>query len=174
MKVIRSFPRTVPAGRNYVIDDCVRFVNDDYDYRGLAAFGDDLIHLDWDTAVSRDDLIAFAKLARQAPDRVLVAPVRVEPGSRAGLGEGVWNCRNYFNGGMSMRLARPGDAECDLFGFGMLYLPHVVLARFEFEWSGRFGDIEFAGWHQRKYGRAALTWAVRPVHLHYRISEVPL
>lgn len=172
MRLIRSFPADIPPGRSYVIDDAQRFVNADYDYRGLAAVGDDLIHLDWDTAVSRGDLTTFAALAHKAPDSVLVAPVRMEPGSRAGLAEPVWNCRRYLPGEIGMRYVTSADQACDLFGFGMLYLPHALLAEFEQAWAGHFGDIEFAGWHHRTYGEAALTWDIHPVHLHYRISEV--
>lgn len=179
MKLIRSFPAVIPAGRNYVVDDAARLVNRDYSYAGLVDVGDDLIHLDWDTAVSREDLVKFAQRAQMQPQRVLVAPVKVYPDSRRGLTDTIWNCRLYDGGGY--RYVNEMDVVCDLFGFGMVYLPKARLAEFAEEFrdqladgSIRFDDTGFAGWYDRTHGQTFIEWAVRPIHLHYRISEVPL
>lgn len=175
MKLIRSFPADVPPGRSYVVDDAKKFFNADYDYRGLAAFRDDVVHIDWDTAVSREDLACFADLAREHPDRVLVAPVPVYPDSRAGLPGTVWNLRRYTDGESRLRYIEIGEPTCHLFGFGMVYLPAKLLDAFERDWPGRFDDTGFAGWHYRHVEREVpIAWQVRPVHLHYRISEVAL
>lgn len=180
MRLVRSFPEVVPEGRNYVVDDAERLVNHGHDYRGLIHLADDVIQLDWDTAVSREDLEVFAKRARQAPDRVLVAPVLVYPSpKRTGLTVPVWNCRRYQPGGMAMRYCTPEDPAAHLFGFGMVYLPGLLLEEFGRVLGSaaapRFGDMEFAGWHHRHVAEdAAIAWEVRPVHVHYRISEVPL
>lgn len=177
MKLIRSFPASVPPGRSYVVDDAQKFFNADYDYRGLASIGDDVIQLDWDTAVSREDLIRFADQARKHPDRVLVAPVLVYPDSRKGLTQPVWNLRRYADDSeqATRHVITYRDETCHLFGFGMVYLPHKLLEAFEREWLGKFDDTGFAGWHYRNVEREVpIAWQIQPVHLHYRISEVPL
>jgi hypothetical protein len=180
MRLVRSFPEQIPAGRNYVVDDAERLINHDHDYRGLIDLADDIIQLDWDTAVGWEDVETFAKRTRAAPDRVLVAPVPVYPSpKRRGLDRPVWNVRRYLPGEMAMRYCTPDDASAHLFGFGMVYLPAEILAQFGRVLGGpaapRFGDMEFAGWHHRHIAaEAAIAWDVRPVHVHYRISEVVL
>jgi hypothetical protein len=178
MRLIRSFPDPTPEGRNYIVDDAERVLNTGYSYRGLVAVGDDLIHLDWDMAVSREDLERFATRARQAPDRVLVGPQRVDVGDgRRHLREPVWNMRRYV--GPAMEHVPTGAPTCDLYGFGMVYLPGKLLRAFEDRWraelddgSVRFDDTGFAGWTTKEQGPAEIDWSVRPVHLHYAISEV--
>lgn len=180
MRLVRSFPEQVPQGRNYVVDDAPRLLNHGHDYRGLVDLADDIIQLDWDTAVSREDLETFAKRARSRPDRVLVAPVLVYPSpKRRGLTTPVWNCRRYLPGGAAMRYCTPDDPSTHLFGFGMVYLPAELLAGFARVLGSaafpRFGDMEFASWHHRHVApEADIAWEIRPVHVHYRISEVPL
>lgn len=177
MRLVRSFPREIPDGRNYVVDDAERLVNEGYDYRGLIGMGD-VIHVDWDTAVSREDLATFAAAARATPNRVLVAPVPMYPApDRPGLRTAHWNLRRYLPGQQQMRYCNPADLAAHLFGFGMVYLPGVLLTAFGQELGSpvapRFGDIEFASWHHRfAEPGAQILWEVRPVHLHYRISEV--
>lgn len=179
MRLIRSFPATIPFGRSYIVDDAERHLNEDYSYRGLAAYGDDLIHLDWDMAVGREDLEHFAEHAREEPDRVLVGPQRVDVGDgRRGLTRPMWNMRRYL-GPDRMVGSVPGDEECDLYGFGLVYLPGKLLRAFEDHWRAeldagtvRFDDTGFAGWTSTEVGPARMCWHVHPVHLHYRISEV--
>jgi hypothetical protein len=178
MRLIRSFPAEVPAGRNYVVDDAERLVNTGYSYRGLVGMGD-VVHLDWDQAVSRRDLVRFVERVRLAPDRVLVAPTMIEEESRRGLGSAVWNCLAYEADGQRTRFVREGEPTCDLFGFGMVYLPGKLVDAFEQRWrvdldAGRvrFNDLSFAGWHYREVGPAEIAWDVNCVHLHYKIGEV--
>jgi hypothetical protein len=179
VRLIRSFPADIPPGRNYVIDDAPRLINAGHDYRGLIELADDIVQLDWDTAVSREDLVTFAKAARSDPERVLVAPVLVYPSpKRPGLSTPVWNVRRYHPGDMAMRYCREGEAA-HLFGFGMVYLPGGLLEAFGrvlgTPVAPRFGDMEFAGWHHKHVeSEATVLWDVRPVHLHYAISEVEL
>lgn len=179
MRLVRSWPSHPPAGRNHVVDDAERLLNTDYDYAGLVELGDDIIQLDWDTAVSREDLIAFAKQCRAEPDRVRVAPCMIYTEDRPGLGRPVWNAKRYKDDGFTRFVTRD-DETCHLFGFGMVYLPHELIAGFVHRTTAvRFGwkltDVGFASWHY-KYVRheVPLAWDVHTVHLHYRISEVPL
>lgn len=172
MRLIRSWPLHPPQGRNHVIDDAERLVNDNYDYSGLTQWDEDIIHIDWDTAVGREDLQAFAVACEREPSRVRVAPVKVYPDSRKGLTEVIWNLKRYD--GDSMRYLRDGEPFCHLFGFGMVYLPQVHLRAFVADFPGQtLNDIAFSGWHHRQVeAETPVEWGVRPVHLHYRISAV--
>ena len=181
MKLVRCWPDPAPVGRTgYVVDDCPRLYNTNYSYRGLVALDDDVISLDWDTAVGRDDLVTFAKRCRANPDQVLVVPQVMDVGWRRGWTDSRWNCMVYEGNGK--RHVRPGEPTCHLFGFGMVYLPRDVLAAFEARWAPkldagtvRFDDMGFAGWHHREVSRdTPIAWEVNAVHLHYRVSEVPL
>lgn len=178
MRLIRSFPDPIPAGRNYVVDDAPRLMNRDYDYRGLVGIGDDVIHIDWDQAISRDDLITFARRARQHPDRVLVGPTHLR---LRGQEPAQWNCLSYQAGGNALRHVSRGEATCDLFGFGLVYLPANLLWAFEEQYRAeldagvlRLNDMSFAGWHYRTVGPADLCWDINVVHLHYSMREVAL
>lgn len=181
MRLVRSFPTTIPAGRSYVVDDAERLMNEDYSYRGLVALADDVIHLDWDTAVGRDTLIGFAKRCREAPERVRVAPQRFEAGHRRGFNTPRWNCLTYSNDDQVLNYVATGAPEAHLFGFGMVYLPRAILQEFEDAHreqldSGeiRFGDTSFAGWHYRRYGGAPIDWDATTVHIHYSMRGLPL
>lgn len=178
MKLVRSWPVRPPAGHSRVEDDAARLLNDGYDYSGLAAFGDDLVHLDWDMAVHREDLQRFAVLARNEPSRVLVAPYRIYPDSRRGLSGPLWAAKRYE--GTGMRYVREGEPTCHIFGFGMVYLPRELVARYVTEFAGelaagsiKLDDVAFSGWHHKQVeAEARICWDIRPVHLNYRISEV--
>lgn len=177
MKLVRSWPLHVPAARNHVVDDAPRLINDRYSYRGLVELDDDVVQLDWDTAMAREDLERFVELARQRPAEVLVAPVPVYPDSRRGLQRTIWNLRCYA--GDTLREIREGEPTCDLFGFGLVYLPKDMIRGFADRWRAeldagtvRFDDTGFAGWHHRTFGPARVAWDVRPVHLHYRVADV--
>lgn len=177
MKLVRSWPVNVPTGRSYVVDDAPRMLNENYSYAGLVDVDDDVIQLDWDTAVSREDLQHFAQWARMAPAEVHVAPVKVYPDSRRGLTRTIWNLRTYE--GEGLRETREWEPTCDLFGFGMVYLPGHMIREFSATFADelaagtvRWDDTGFAGWHHRTHGPANVAWNVRPIHLHYRISEV--
>ena len=179
MRLIRTFPATIPFGRSYVVDDMERVVNSGYSYRGLAALGDDVVHLDWDQAVDRADLVRFVDRAKADPDRARVVPVLVDLAARPGLAAPVWNCRVYV--GDRLRYVEPGDGTADLFGFGMVYLPGKALAAFEDRWraelddgSVRFDDTGFSGWYSKEYGPAVIDWDLHAVHLHYSVAGVPL
>lgn len=178
MRLIRSWPRRQPEGRNYVIDDAERLYNDNYDYSALVEMDDDIIHLDWDTAVSRETLARFADICRTEPDRVRMAPQRIYSDSRMGLPETIWNAKVYEGSGM--RYIETGEPTCHLFGFGMVYLPKVHIrgfmdrfAREIAEGTVVMGDIHFSGWHHRNVEPdVPVEWGCETVHLHYRISDV--
>jgi hypothetical protein len=182
--LIRSYPpEPVPQRRNYVVDNLPRFVMGDFDYGGLQNYCDDVLLLEWDIAVSKEDLAVFIEHAKADPERVLIAPYRVyQPTSYDDeLPRPVWVHRRY-NGSdrpradtASMRHVQPGDSGAHLWGMGMCYLPFEVLKRFTTEWPGMFNDGTFSNWHNvHVEPEARIDWDVHPVHLHYPIERTPL
>jgi hypothetical protein len=172
--LIRAFPARPRTDRAHVVDSAPRIAVDDYDYRGLLGAGDDVLLLDWDIAVSREDLQAFAALARRAPDRVLAAPYPIYPDTRPGLRAVTWPMRRYDGG--RLRYVATGEPACHLFGFGMTYLPAALIAAFcAAHPAANFDDTAFAGWHYRHVRQEVpIAWDIRPVHLNYRIETVRL
>ena len=163
MLVVRAWPSHPPAGRPHIVDGWRRVPVDDYDYRGLCALGADVVSMDWDTAVSREDLALFCAAAAGSPSRVLVAPMRNYRATPA-----PWNLVRYTPGG-NYESVEPGE-QAHLFGFGMVYLPAALLAG----WDAAHGegakmtDQAFAAWHHETVSMTVdIDWRVRPVHLHY-------
>jgi hypothetical protein len=155
-----------------VVDNAPRLVLDHYDARKLAAMPDVLIVLEWDIAATKEDLGIFAAAARLAPRRVLVAPYRLYPEANPGLTEPIWAHRRE-PGNVPVRAA---DATCHRFGFGMVYLPRLLLRAFADDWlaanpNGNLTDETFSGWHYRTNPdpEVPICWAVRPVHLNYAV-----
>jgi hypothetical protein len=177
VRLLRTWPHRIPEGRAGWVEDSVeRLVIDKYDARALAAVGDDVLVLEWDIAVSKEGLAAFARRARQNAHRVLVAPYRLYPEVNRGLLRPIWSPRR-MPGNVPVT---PGDPFCHYFGFGMTYLPAHLLRRFAAEWLaanpyGNLTDETFSRWH---YEHAApdvpIMWEVRPVHLHYDPATVTL
>ena len=77
MKIVRSWPEHVPPNHPYIYDNCERILlRRKYlpDYTTLLEAEDNLLHLDWDVAVGRNELRVFAKKCEAEPDKVRVAP----------------------------------------------------------------------------------------------------
>lgn len=169
MLVVRAWPSPehAPADRPRVVDGWPRVIVNDHDYSGLAALREDVISLDWDIAVSREDLAAFARRAEADPGRVRVAPFPLY-----NAGDPVWSAERYNPGEQSVRRVSEGDASCHLFGFGMVYLPHALVAAYLAACPAPMYDMNFSGWHYRAVRREVpVDWAVRPVHLHYPVPS---
>jgi len=190
VRLVRSWPLDPPEHHARVQDQLERVLTRPFDYRPLVALGEDLVHLDWDIAVSPGDLATFAARARASPSRVLVGPYLSYPGSLFGhdpvprdIPDPVWTAKVYTDSTETqMRNVTVGDPECHLFGFGMVYLPHAWLAAFDDQhpdiaaWGRgqvpppaacKMGDGQFSGWYYRQAGPAALCWEVIPVHLNF-------
>lgn len=175
MKLIRSWPSHPPEGRARVDDGIERLVNSDYDYRVLGDVGDDVLLLEWDIAVGRDELVRFARRAQESPDRVLVAPYPIYRSTIGlhDLGELVWPMRRYNPGEQSARFVKPGESHCHLFALGMTYLPAAIVKRFLADYDGHFSDVSFSGWHYRNVEREVpIAWDCAAVHLNYTIPEL--
>ncbi len=166
MKLLRSWPDVIPPGRGYVVDDIERLVIANHQYRALADVDDDVLLLEWDIAVGKEDLEAIARRAGQRPDRVLVAPYRIY------VPHGIWAHRTWAGEGPGAHGAGPvaERAEfCNLFGLGLVYLPHDLIVGFiESGWARHFGDVQFSMWHYLHVAKEVpIDWAIRPVHLHH-------
>lgn len=192
MKLVRSWPQRIPEGRiGYVIDDMPRLLIDRYDLRPLGDIDDDVLLLEWDLAVGREDLLTFAGRACEYPERVMVAPYRLYPDGNPGLTEPIWAHRRFRDGivpgqWVQIRLdvlphIREGEPFCHLFGLGMIYLPRRLVRRFIDEYCTRnpqasFDDHNFAEWHfhHAEQPEVPVTWDIRPVHLHYSTQGLEL
>jgi hypothetical protein len=176
MKIIRSWPATIPPNRCYVVDTLERFILDDYSYRGLGDYADDILLLEWDTAVSSEDLDRFLAGIREDPARVLVAPYRLYQGTMRQhivYPQPMWSMRRYADETeQTMRYVTEDDATCHLWGLGMTYLPRAVISDFLADHPGHLNDTALSGWHYRNVEKETrIAWDVRPVHLHYPIER---
>lgn len=168
MRWVRTWPAVIPEDRAYVVDSLPRITMDSYNYvpvlEQLAASGENTVVIEWDLAVSHEDRERFTARCEALPDCVQVAPYRLYPVS-TNLPEPVWAHRHAAR--------RPpwigeDDPECDLFGFGLVYLPHAVVTRHLATGPESTGDAVFSAWHHREgLGPVPVSWDVRPVHLHY-------
>lgn len=178
MKIIRSWPKAIPARRAYVHDDLPRFMMETYDYRGLAdAFPEDLILLEWDIAVDMDALARFIAQCEAEPDRVRVAPYRLwaATGTSDLTPNPPWAHRSYDYPEIkaSCSFVEEGDPVCHLFGLGMVYLPHDTVRGYAEAAPGHFSDGSFSAWHNAHISaETPISWDVRPVHLHYPIERM--
>lgn len=148
----------------------------DYDYREpLAAVDDDVLLIEWDLAVGREDLIRFADRAQAAPTRVLVAPYRLYAYASGRDRPPVWAHRRYEGTPETGRLRPVGedDETCHLWGLGLTYLPRWIVRRYLAEQAYPLTDGHLSGWHYRHIDpEVPITWDVRPVHLHYRLPSI--
>lgn len=175
MKLVRSWPATIPEGRNYVVDGIERLVMDGYDYRCLADVNDDVVLIEWDIAVGGDELATFMSRAAAEPDRVRVAPYILYPASTRT--KEAFYIHRIKERGCNRYVTGPEDTYCHTFGFGLIYLPRELVLGFlhTLERKDRFRDGLFSYWHRRNAPepRVPIDWDVNAVHLHYDLPEVP-
>lgn len=173
MRLLRSWPATVPAGRAYVQDNMPRLVMDRFDYRPvLDEINDDVLLIEWDLAIGKEDLAEFARRAKAAPEDVLVAPYRLyHASSGKDRVKPVWVHRRYESGGLVH--VQEGDPVCHLWGLGMTYLPRDIVRAFLDAGDWTLSDGALSGWHYRHVRpNVPITWDIRPVHLHYQIPPI--
>lgn len=173
IRIVRSWPKEPFAGNPRCDDLIKRVYTDPYDYAPLANLGTSVIHLDWDMAVSIEDLRHFAEHARMNPDECLVGPYRLYPGGmnrgqpRDHIGE-LWAAFRYADDMSCRRNIGYGDSVCDQFGFGMVYLPAWAISGFVADNPDTlFDDIGFSSWYTAKAGPSEICWHVSPVHMNY-------
>jgi hypothetical protein len=162
---VRTFPAEVPPGRAHVVDELPRVLMARYNYVPvLQRLGGNAVIAEWDIAFGLEDRALFDVAIAADPQRVHVAPYRLYPRS-TNLPEPVWAHR------MAGRLP-PWIAEhesvCDLFSFGLVYLPAAIVRRYLATRPEVTGDAIFSQWHHDAgLGPVPVHWDVRPVHLHY-------
>lgn len=178
MRLIRSWPANIPEDRAYVVDGIERLIMTDFDYRVLADIDDDLILIEWDIAVTLEGLETFIARAKADPDQIRVAPYKLYPGTYRLRQGAIW-CHRVRDPGTRRFAKGPEDAVCQMFGFGLIYLPRpLVLAYLKYienQPNAKFTDSTFSRWHMR-HGRnkdVPIDWDVPLVHLHYMLPEVP-
>jgi hypothetical protein len=164
VKLVRSWPAAVPPQRAHVVDAIEHLTIDGYDYSPLRQAHDDVLLLEWDIAVSQEDLRAFAEQAQASPEDLLVAPYRLYP-EGSGWPVPVWAHRRDY-----LTFVEEGEPTCVMFGLGMIYLPKRLIDAFD---GQVFDDGRFSEWHHSTVGKPVpIAWNVRPVHLNYRIPEL--
>ncbi len=164
----RSWPAgPLPAGRAFVADSLPRLLMSGCDYRTVVDHqpwpdaDPGFCMLEWDVALASEERARFAAHAAAAPGRVLVAPYMIYP-----VGRGPVLVHKSGPGRMRTPV-RPGQRWAHSFGFGCIYFPRAVLARwFEERPGARFNDARFSDWHIARYGTVEVDWSVRPQHLH--------
>jgi hypothetical protein len=184
MKLVRSWPAVIPEGRFYVVDDIPKFIMGDegerqFDYRGLVDLNDDVVLIEWDIAVGAEQLALFMARAKDEPDRVRVAPYYLYRGGRDGRPMIPFYCHRIRDPGTRTWVRGPQDTHCNMFGFGLVYLPKALIRAFVDQMApgSHFGDTEFSKWHMRhvrgEYHNVPIDWDCHAIHLHYTLPEVP-
>jgi hypothetical protein len=190
----KNLKTSLRSGRPIVYDPshCQPYFQDDkWNYWSLfEQAADDIILLEWDIAVSRDDRRRFEMYCHATPDRVHVAPYEHY------FVRSVHADHSYLHRFTGASFIKEFEPFCFYFGFGMVYIPLAMIKQFmqdskakkeittEFGKSFRLGDMIkddsrtsvnfvddciFSWWHASTYDMRPVTvhWDVRPVHLHY-------
>lgn len=187
MKLVRSWPAVIPEGRSYVVDDIERFVmggdaGRPYDYRGLLDLNDDIVLIEWDIAVGAEQLALFMARAKENPDQIRVAPYLLYRSGRDGRRPVRAPVPFYVHRIRTEQRrcwATREDMTCQMFGFGLAYLPRWSLEAFVAQMppDSHFGDSEFSRWHMRnapvQFRNVPIDWDCHAVHLHCKTPEVP-
>jgi hypothetical protein len=162
---VRTFPLDIPPGRSYVVDDLPRMLMSGYNYvPAFKRLDGDTVIAEWDIAFTAEDRDRFTAACEAEPGRVHVAPYRLYPVS-TGLPEPVWAHRAA---GRLPAWISEDDEACDLFSFGLVYLPAEIVCRYLATMPETTGDAIFSQWHREQIGvRVPVHWDVRPIHLHY-------
>ena len=161
--IVRSWPAAGecdPFTRPHVWDNLEKVVVARHDYipvrdRLLSGRDEGVIHLDWDIAVSKEDLKRMRDRARNEPDLGFVAPYRLYPHNA---------CAHRHSDGTPIGSA----AVCELPAFGAIYLPRRLAA--EWQPAGhdpRMTDTNFAAWADSIGYKWPVDWRINAIHLHY-------
>jgi hypothetical protein len=189
MKVIRSWPpeQWMIDNHPYIVDNSTRITltstKDYIDYWPLIQVNDDFIHMDWDIAIGRDELRAFAARCQEKPDKMRAGPYRTYPHRRYRRGidpdkRTRWHAWHTWKATSRVPEdeVKPGDPTCKFFGMGFVYVPFYV-------WKGYIADCEkrnlsFAScrglsrWYHANVAETIdLDWNVNLVHVNYSIQD---
>jgi hypothetical protein len=187
MRIVRSWPidPEMIDPLHPIIHDGAEIVKIDatrerINYRPLIELGEDFIHMDWDIAIGRDELIDFAEKCYKEPDLVRAGPYQNYPTRRWRKGDykaryTQWHAWDLAYGHRFE--VKPGAPDCHYFGMGFVYMPFK-------HWKGyvEFVDTKpelfccafgFSDWYKKEVGkRIPLEWDTHLVHLNYKIDRV--
>lgn len=190
--IVRTWPQEHWVGIDdhaYVVDNATRVITKSEllpnggfytDYRALSEVGTDFITMDWDIAIGRDELRAFADKCRENPGKLRAGPYRSYPGRRTQVGvdptqETTWHAWHSIRPDVEVQ---PGDPTCRYFGIGFLYVPFSVWTAFADDFTKKFPDPRWcsarnlASWYHANVAPTIdLDWNVNLVHLNYSISD---
>ena len=188
IEIVRSWPpeQWMLEDHPYVVDNARRVVINSKrkggtyftDYRPLYQVGQDMIHLDWDMAIGRDELRDFADRCRENPHKLRTMACRTYPTRRYQLGldetkQTEWHAWHSLNPKVEVE---PGDPYCKWFSFAAIYLPWSIWKPFV-ESFGDKRDIwcsarSLASWyHINVEDKIALDWETNIVHVNYSIKD---
>jgi hypothetical protein len=171
----------------YIIDNSTKITltstRDYINYRALTKAGKSFIHMDWDIAIGRDELRAFAAKCRANPDKLRAGPYQTYPTRRYRLG---WDSdkRTRWHAWHTWKdtsrypedEVKPGDPTCRFFGMGFVYVPWDV-------WKGYIADCnernlniiscrQLSRWYHANVADAIdLEWDTHLVHVNYSIKD---
>lgn len=155
--VVRTFPPEIPPNRDYVVDQKRRFYVQDYNLRGIEQIDADyLVILEWDIAISDEDLAFFQGEAAYSPDEIHVVPYRLKGAN--GYHWSPW----VGDGRKDLRWINTGRGRCDGFGFGCTWIPVRALRDYVRSTSDPLNDTNFSIWWKRG---AVVHWSCVAVHL---------
>lgn len=157
VEIVRTFPKIIPPGRDYVVDGKKRFYVQDYNLRGIEQTeADYLVILEWDIAISNEDLSFFQGECAYSPDEVHVVPYRIP--TNQGYRWSPWK----GDGRKDLRWISTGAGRCDGFGFGCVWIPVYALRYFCAASSDPLNDTNFSLWWKRG---AVVHWSCIATHL---------
>jgi hypothetical protein len=184
IEIVRSWPpeKWMFEQHPYIEDNSTRITiastRDYMDYRPLIEVNDDFIHMDWDIAIGRDELRAFAEKCYAEPNKIRAGPYRSYPTRRYRLGwdktkETTWHAWHSLSPKVEVK---PGDPTCKWFGMGFVYVPFWIWQEFvnDCNRTGRqfCSARALAAWyHSQVEETIALDWETNLVHVNYSIKD---
>jgi hypothetical protein len=186
LKWVRTWPKTIPPNRSYIVDDCQKVEVEKYDSSPLADVqADGIFLLEWDMAISPEDAEYFESICRKSQKEIKVAPYYLYSTHDSHWCH--WNCDNLgvlfdprnlredgFPRDLPLRYVKNLEPDCDGFGFGCVYFPMRLLQDYVEAGVGKLTDLNFSIWNLRRgTNPIEIVWDVRPAHLHFSWSRRP-
>jgi len=186
--VVRSWPPEEWMFENhpYVVDNARRVVinskrnGDSYfvDYRPLYEVGQNMIHMDWDMAIGRNELRDFADRCRENPEKLRSAACRTYPTRQYQLGldktkQTEWHAWHSLDPKVEVK---PGDPTCKWCSIALCYIPWSVWKPFVESYGDRkdcwASARGLANWYRDNVEDSIdLDWDTNVVHVNYSIKD---
>lgn len=180
MKLVRSWPEDMTGLEEHprVLDNCERLYIPSIDYSPLLALDDNVLLLEWDVVVGKDELRAFARKCLDEPDEVRVAPTR-QYNTRQWRKEKKRNFNEewfvYKRLDIGRRTLEYGEPYCNEFAFGVIYLPYWAIKGFmdSKQPTTPFIDRTFAIWFNKvtEFHPVPVEWDTNAIHMNYSTKD---